>query len=133
MWSRVNATGAVAALAIGFVLGMSKLVLQSLFGAGKIESPALLAAIGDFNFLYFSGVLFLICVVIMIAGSMSGPAPDQERIRGLTFSSLDRAAVRASWGTGDIIATGTPGGVGRYRKPQLFLEPGMTVETMATT
>lgn len=29
---------------------------------------------------------------------------------------------------GDIIATGTPGGVGRYRKPQLFLEPGMTVE-----
>lgn len=29
---------------------------------------------------------------------------------------------------GDIIATGTPGGVGRYRKPQLFLEPGMSVE-----
>lgn len=29
---------------------------------------------------------------------------------------------------GDIIVTGTPGGVGRYRKPQLFLEPGMTVE-----
>jgi 2-keto-4-pentenoate hydratase/2-oxohepta-3-ene-1,7-dioic acid hydratase in catechol pathway len=29
---------------------------------------------------------------------------------------------------GDVIATGTPGGVGRYRKPQLFLEPGMSVE-----
>ncbi|MBP0481806.1 fumarylacetoacetate hydrolase family protein [Sagittula salina] len=29
---------------------------------------------------------------------------------------------------GDIIVTGTPGGVGRYRTPQLFLEPGMTVE-----
>ena len=29
---------------------------------------------------------------------------------------------------GDIIVTGTPGGVGRYRKPQLFLEPGMSVE-----
>jgi 2-keto-4-pentenoate hydratase/2-oxohepta-3-ene-1,7-dioic acid hydratase in catechol pathway len=29
---------------------------------------------------------------------------------------------------GDVIATGTPGGVGRYRKPQLFLEPGMVVE-----
>jgi 2-keto-4-pentenoate hydratase/2-oxohepta-3-ene-1,7-dioic acid hydratase in catechol pathway len=29
---------------------------------------------------------------------------------------------------GDVIATGTPGGVGNHRKPQLFLEPGMTVE-----
>lgn len=33
---------------------------------------------------------------------------------------------------GDIIATGTPGGVGRYRKPQLFLEPGMEVEIEIT-
>ena len=33
---------------------------------------------------------------------------------------------------GDIIATGTPGGVGRYRKPQLFLEPGMSVEVEIT-
>ncbi|MEW9922195.1 fumarylacetoacetate hydrolase family protein [Marimonas sp. MJW-29] len=29
---------------------------------------------------------------------------------------------------GDVIVTGTPGGVGRYRTPQLFLEPGMDVE-----
>jgi 2-keto-4-pentenoate hydratase/2-oxohepta-3-ene-1,7-dioic acid hydratase in catechol pathway len=29
---------------------------------------------------------------------------------------------------GDVIATGTPGGVGNHRKPQLFLEPGMTLE-----
>ncbi len=33
---------------------------------------------------------------------------------------------------GDVIITGTPGGVGRYRKPQLFLEPGMTVEVEIT-
>ncbi|WP_158970528.1 fumarylacetoacetate hydrolase family protein [Chachezhania sediminis] len=33
---------------------------------------------------------------------------------------------------GDVIATGTPGGVGRYRKPQLFLEPGMEVEVEIT-
>lgn len=29
---------------------------------------------------------------------------------------------------GDVIATGTPGGVGRFRKPQLYLAPGMTAE-----
>ncbi|MCA0869970.1 fumarylacetoacetate hydrolase family protein [Seohaeicola saemankumensis] len=33
---------------------------------------------------------------------------------------------------GDVIATGTPGGVGRFRKPQLYLEPGMTAEIEIT-
>jgi 2-keto-4-pentenoate hydratase/2-oxohepta-3-ene-1,7-dioic acid hydratase in catechol pathway len=33
---------------------------------------------------------------------------------------------------GDVIATGTPGGVGNHRKPQLFLAPGMTVEVEIT-
>jgi 2-keto-4-pentenoate hydratase/2-oxohepta-3-ene-1,7-dioic acid hydratase in catechol pathway len=29
---------------------------------------------------------------------------------------------------GDVIATGTPDGVGVFRKPQIFLKPGDTVE-----
>lgn len=33
---------------------------------------------------------------------------------------------------GDVIATGTPGGVGKFRKPQLYLEPGMSVEVEIT-
>lgn len=33
---------------------------------------------------------------------------------------------------GDVIATGTPGGVGNHRKPQLFLAPGMQVEVEIT-
>jgi SSS family solute:Na+ symporter len=103
--NRINNRGAVWGMSIGFVLGMGKLVLQSLFGTGKIESPAALAAIGDFNFLYFSGVLFLISVAIIVLASLSSPAPDQARIHGLTLSTLDRAAVRASWGAKDIAAT----------------------------
>jgi SSS family solute:Na+ symporter len=103
--SRINARGATWGLALGFTLGFGKLVLQSLFGAGKLESPALLAAIGDLNFLYFSGILFLICAVTIVIASMSSAPPDQERIKGLTFSTLDRAAVRASWDAKDIAAT----------------------------
>jgi SSS family solute:Na+ symporter len=102
---RINNRGAVWGLGLGFVLGMSKLVLQSLFGEGKIESPALLAAIGDMNFLYFSGVLFLISVSVIILASLSGAPPDREQIKGLTFSSLDRASVRASWDGKDVAAT----------------------------
>jgi len=33
---------------------------------------------------------------------------------------------------GDVIATGTPGGVGKFRKPQLYLEPGMSVDVEIT-
>ncbi|WP_434287101.1 fumarylacetoacetate hydrolase family protein [Celeribacter sp. SCSIO 80788] len=33
---------------------------------------------------------------------------------------------------GDVIATGTPGGVGKFRKPQLYLKPGMVAEVEIT-
>ena len=70
-------------------------------GLGTDES----AAIGDFNFLYFSGVLLLICVVTIVVASRTDAAPDRERIRGLTYDSIDRAAVRASWDRRDVAAT----------------------------
>lgn len=103
--SRINTRGAVWGLGLGFVLGMSKLLLQAFFGAGKLESPGILAAIGDFNFLYFSGVLFLICVITIIGVSRTAAPPDREQIKGLTFASIDRAAVRASWGAKDVVGT----------------------------
>ena len=105
--SRVNARGALWGMAAGFILGMAKLGSQAIFGSGKIKSPALLAAIADFNFLYFSGVLFLICLAIMIGVSRAGPPPPPEQIRGLTLASIDRQAVRQSWNRTDIIATVT--------------------------
>jgi SSS family solute:Na+ symporter len=103
--SRINNRGAVWGLGVGFILGMGKLLIQAFFGAGKIESPALLAAIGDFNFLYFSGVLFLVCVITIILASRTAAPPDRDRIAGLTYDSIDRAAVRASWSARDIAAT----------------------------
>jgi acylpyruvate hydrolase len=32
-----------------------------------------------------------------------------------------------TWEAGDLLSTGTPGGVGHYRKPPVYLEPGDTV------
>ena len=103
--SRINTRGAVWGLGLGFVLGMGKLAIQALFGEGKIESPALLGAVGDFSFLYFSGVLSLLCVLTIVVASRSGEAPDRERIRGLTYDSIDRAALRATWDRRDVAAT----------------------------
>jgi 2-keto-4-pentenoate hydratase/2-oxohepta-3-ene-1,7-dioic acid hydratase in catechol pathway len=32
-----------------------------------------------------------------------------------------------TWEVGDLVATGTPGGVGVFRKPQVFMKPGDTI------
>jgi SSS family solute:Na+ symporter len=103
-WDRVNARGAVWGLTGGFVLGMLKLTCQAFFGENKISSPAVLAAIGDFNFLYASGILFLLSVVLIIAGSLGAPPPPPEQIRGLTYKSIRADAgdeIRSSWDLGN--------------------------------
>ena len=102
---RVNSRGAVWGMGLGFTLGMTKLALQAVFGAGKIENPALLAAIADFNFLYFSGVLFLLCLAIIVGFSRGAAPPQPEQIRGLTVATIDRDAVRQSWNRNDVIGT----------------------------
>jgi SSS family solute:Na+ symporter len=102
---KINAKGAVWGLTAGFILGMVKLTIQAIFGEGKVESPAMLAAIGDFNFLYFSGILFLVSVIIVLVVSRTGPLPDAQRIAGLTYHSIDREAVRKSWNRWDLLAT----------------------------
>jgi len=102
---RINNRGAVWGLSLGFVVGMGKLVVQAFFGAGKIESPTLLAAIGDFNFLYFSGLLFLFSVVTIVTASLTAASPNREHIDGLTFGTLDKPAIRASWNARDVAGT----------------------------
>lgn len=108
-WKRLNASGAEWALGIGFVLGMFKLTLQGFFGAGKIENPAWLAAIGDFNFLYATGVLFAISAIVMIVASFLTPAQSEEKIRGLTYGSVHQIAgeeIKQSWDLGNKVMVG---------------------------
>ena len=107
-WKRTNSRGAVWGLGAGFVLGMAKLTIQAFFGAGKIESPAVLAAIGDFNFLYFSGVLFAASVAIVIVASLMTAPPSPEQIVSLTYATAtpeDKRLNRANWNYVDILMT----------------------------
>ncbi|HPK72324.1 MAG TPA: sodium:solute symporter, partial [Vicinamibacterales bacterium] len=110
-WTRVNASGAVWGLTAGFVLGMIKLTLQTFFGAGegRIHSPALLAAIGDFNPYYATGVLALMSAAIVVGASLMTPEPPEAQVRGLTYGSIHREAgdeIKKSWDTGNKIMAG---------------------------
>jgi len=104
-WNRVNSAGATWGLAGGFILGMIKLTMQSMYGVGKRETPALFAAIGDFNFLYATGVLMAASIIIMVVVSLMTPPPPREKINGLTYSTIHvgqtAAEIKNSWDFGN--------------------------------
>ena len=104
--SRINNKGATWGLSLGFFAGMLKLIIQAFFGKEKIANPELLAYIGDINFLYFSGILFLFCVFLICLVSYQTELPDENQIDGLTYQTIDKETIRESWDQKDIYATG---------------------------
>jgi SSS family solute:Na+ symporter len=105
-WKRINGAGAVWGLAGGFVLGMIKLTLQTFYGEGegRLHNPAFLAAIGDFNPYYATGVLLLLSAIIIVAASLATPPPPEEKVRGLTYGSIHHdaeAEIKSSWDLGN--------------------------------
>jgi len=110
-WKRMNSAGATWALGGGFVLGMLKLTIQTFYGtgAGKIHDPAILAWIGDFNFLYATGIMFLASIIIMVVASFMTPAQPEEKIRGLTYGSIRETSseeIKRSWDLGNKAMAG---------------------------
>ena len=104
--SRINNKGATWGLSLGFFAGMLKLIIQAFFGKEKIANPELLAYIGDINFLYFSGILFLFCALLICLVSYQTELPDENQIDGLTYQTIDKEAIKESWDQKDIYATG---------------------------
>jgi len=107
-FERINTEGAVTGLVVGFVLGMIKLTVQALVGAGAITSPEWIVWLGEYNFLFASGWLFGISVALVVLVSLLTDAPDPEQIEGLTFATVSaehREENRASWNRWDVIGT----------------------------
>ena len=87
-WSRINASGALAALVGGFIAGMIRLGLE--IKKSTLTVDGIWYQIADLNFLYFAIFSFLTCVVVLIAVSMLTPPPDLEKINGLTYDTSKR-------------------------------------------
>ena len=106
-YRRTTNAAAIAGLSIGFALGLGKLTVSSFWGTPKetVAKSDWLTRVADFNFLYSSGVLFGLVVMIVLLVSIVTPAPDPEKIRGLTYDSIDHQDVRDSWNWIDVAAT----------------------------
>jgi SSS family solute:Na+ symporter len=118
-WRRVNSQGAVASLATGFVLGISRLVLE----LNKSElGEGMLLAFAAINFLHFAVVLFAICSLVLIVVSLLTPPPADEQVAGITFQTIGKPArleAGADVGAGEILPEG--GTDAGWRRTDLLL------------
>ncbi|MDX2286323.1 MAG: sodium:solute symporter [Bacteroidia bacterium] len=90
---RINSTGAMLSLWTGFGLGMLRLALEFLSANGQLAlAPESLA--GQFvqmNFLHFAFWLFLLCSLILVAGSYLAPPKAPNMLRGYVLGSAGKA------------------------------------------
>jgi SSS family solute:Na+ symporter len=113
-WKRLNSKGCLAALIIGFALGVFRLAVDTpvTLGLAGFENGytegSFLWIVNKMYFQYFSLLIFLVCVIVMVVASYLSAAPSDAKINGLTFattSAADRAKSRASWTRWDVIAS----------------------------
>jgi SSS family solute:Na+ symporter len=108
---RVNARGCLAALVIGFAMGVFRLAVDTpvTLGLGALQGGytpgSFLWIVNNIYFQYYSLLIFVVSVVVMIAVSYMTAPPDYARISGLTYAtatSEHRAETRASWDVRDL-------------------------------
>jgi SSS family solute:Na+ symporter len=112
---RLNGKGCLAALIVGFMLGVFRLAVDTPIALhmkgfeGGYAQGSFLWVINNIYFQYFSILIIIVCMVVMIGVSYLTEAPDSRKISGLTFATVtaeQRAETRASWGAPDVIASG---------------------------
>jgi SSS family solute:Na+ symporter len=110
-WKRLNAKGCLAALLSGFALGVFRLAVDTpikLIDGFSYDTGSFFWVINNIFFQYYSLVIFVVCVVVMIVVSYMTKEPAYEKISGLTFGTLtdeDRKTTRSSWSIGDVVAS----------------------------
>src|SRR5688500_15399509 len=96
-------------ISTGFVVGMSRLVLQAMHEMYGIEWPRLVQAFVDINWLYFSFLLFVFTCLLIFAVSLVTKKASPEQLAGLTYGSVTKEqqdATQASFGFWEIFHTG---------------------------
>jgi SSS family solute:Na+ symporter len=97
---------------VGFVLGLFRLAVDtpvSLQMAGYEQGypeGSFLWIVNNIYFQYYSLLIFLVSVAVMIAVSYATEPPSEEQLVGLTYATVTEAhrrESRASWNQWDVI------------------------------
>ena len=109
-WKRLNSKGALAALIVGFILGLIRLAIDTPVKLmnSTYENGSFLWVMNNVFFQYYSMIIFVVCIIVMIIVSYATAAPSYEKISGLTYGTAteeDKKRTYASWSKGDVIAS----------------------------
>lgn len=111
---RLNAKGCLAALIVGFAMGLFRLgvdtpgKLTNLFPNFHYTEGSFLWIVNNTYFQYYSLAIFLICIGVMVVVSYLTNAPEYSKISGLTYATLtaeDRRQSRLTWNKWDVVAS----------------------------
>jgi SSS family solute:Na+ symporter len=108
---RLNAKGCLATLVVGFLMGLFRLAVDTpvkLIGGFTYTQGSFLWIVNNIFFQYYSLLIFVVCIIVMVGVSYLTEAPALERISGLTYATLtheDRRHSRASWSAKEVLAS----------------------------
>ena len=111
---RLNTKGCISALVAGFLLGTFRLLVDTpvaLHLAGYengYTQGSFLWVVNNIYFQYYSLLVFVVSVVVMIGVSYATAAPAVEQLSGLTFGTITdehREESRSSWTRWDVMAS----------------------------
>jgi SSS family solute:Na+ symporter len=111
---RLNAKGCLWALVVGFVIGVFRLIVDTPvslalpgFEHGYAEG-SFLWIVNNIYFQYYSVLITLVSIVVMVGVSYATAAPAESKLVGLTFATItpeQRRETRASWSALDLVAS----------------------------
>jgi SSS family solute:Na+ symporter len=110
-FKRMNAKGALAALGVGFLMGLFRLAVDTpvTLGMAGYEGGyahgSFLWIVNNVYFQYYSLLIFLVSAAVMVAVSHLSQPPDEAKLEDLTFATLSethRRESRASWGASEV-------------------------------
>ena len=105
-WKRCSAKGGMWALVTGLFIGLCRLSAKVWYSNSDPSHSIFRYVFFETNWLYFCGVMLVICLLVGIVVSLCTKAPDAGKIQGLVFGTStpeQRLATRQSWGTWDVI------------------------------
>ncbi len=97
-FKRLNSRGAMASLLTGFVLGISRLIAE----INKDSLSGFLYDYADINFLHFAVLLFVVSSTVLILASLTAPAPDDEKLVNVTYSTTETSDGDSRWRRRDV-------------------------------
>jgi len=108
-WKRASAKGGMWGLLSGIIIGLTRLGAKVYYSnATDAADNWFKAVFYDFNWLFFCGVMLIVCCLVVIIVSLCTEAPSEQKIQGLVFGTSTPEqieATRNSWNKWDVIHT----------------------------